>query len=185
MRILSIYLLIFCTASFANPIKAIEKKVNSTQSWQSDFIQTTNGTTIEKGKLYVEKPGKLRFIYNDSPYSIYADGKNLIYYDENIKQPTYIELDKTPAALLLKNNLKFIDFGAIQNIEKDAGKITLIMELPDGSVINLYFDSETLLLKGWDLKDFQNNHIQVSLFNTQVNQPVGKEIFTFKRKRLA
>jgi len=184
MRILLIYLTFLCAPSIADSIEEIETKINTTQSWQSDFVQITNDKGVEKGKLYVEKPGKLRFIYNDAPYTIYADGKNLIYYDENIDQPTFMEIDQTPAMLLLKNNLRFIDFGAVRHVYKNKDAVNVEMELPDGSVIRLAFDAKTLSLKGWTLDDFQGNHIQVSLSNIRVNVPVDKTVFEFKRKRL-
>jgi len=184
MRILLILLIILCQGSFAGPLENIEKKVNTTTSWQSDFIQTTNGQTVETGKLYVEKPGKLRFIYENAPYTIYADGTNLIYYDENIDQPSYMEITQTPAMLLLKNSLKFIDIGLIKNIETTEKTTKITIELPDGSLIKLSFDAKSYSLNGWVIQDFQGNVIDVSLSNIQINKPIDKNLFTFKRKRL-
>ena len=184
MRILFIYLMFVCAPCTANPIEEIEKKVNATRSWQSEFTQITNGKDVETGKLYIQKPGKMRFIYNNAPYTIYADEKYLIYYDTNIDQPTFMEIDQTPASLLLKKDLKFIDVGVIRHIDKTSDRINLELELPDGSVMILEFDRKTLLLNGWLLNDFQGNHIQVSLSNIRVNAPVDKGVFQFKRKRL-
>tara|TARA_R110002050_G_scaffold118195_2_gene235376 strand:- start:686 stop:1246 length:561 start_codon:yes stop_codon:yes gene_type:complete len=183
MRILFIIVILFCQSSFAGPLENIEKKVNATTSWQSDFIQTTNGQAVEQGKLYVEKPGKLRFIYKNAPYTIYADGTNLIYYDENIDQPTYMEIDQTPAMLLLKDSLKFIDIGLIKKITTTEKNIQIEIDLPDGSLINLSFDAKSYFLNGWVIKDFQGNVINVSLSNIKVDQPINKGLFEFKRKR--
>ena len=53
-------------------------------------------------------------------------------------------------------------------------------DAPDLGSLTLVIDAETLALKKWIVKDMQKVESTVSLYKTQFNKPLAKELFYFK-----
>ena len=107
----------------------------------------------------------------------------MIYHDKDLKEVNYFELSQTPVSLILKDKLKFddpdflvtdvrmvLDEYFVTAIKKDArelGSLTLII------------DKDTMQLKQWDVVDIEGIKSTVSLYETQFNVSVDKNIFLF------
>ena len=85
-----------------------EAYLNAITTMQARFLQVNpDGSTFE-GDLYISRPGKMRLVYDPpTPMLMIADGAFLIYIDTEMNDTTHINLDETPAGIILKNNLSF------------------------------------------------------------------------------
>lgn len=74
---------------------------------RADFVQiASNGEKVE-GRLYIEKPNKIRMEYNaPSNVLIVGNGDYIVYYDKELDQITNIDYEDIPAAAILANTVK-------------------------------------------------------------------------------
>ena len=90
----------------------VEQMLRSITTLKSRFSEFTSkdGDFMKHGDFYLSRPNKMRLIY-DAPADVefIADGMYFIYYDKGFDQVSYLEIDQTPAAILLKPNFTFDD----------------------------------------------------------------------------
>ena len=87
-------------AQSAENIRKIESYLNNIKSLQADFVQmSSNGGTAE-GRLFIEKPNKIRMEYAEpTNVLIVGDGNYIVYNDTDLDQVTHIDYDDIPARL--------------------------------------------------------------------------------------
>ncbi len=89
-------------------LQNVEKYINNLTTAQGDFKQLTSSGGYATGKFYLSRPGKMRMDY-DAPNNIQlmADGDDLIYYDKDLVQVTYLGLDSSIAGVLVQDKFTF------------------------------------------------------------------------------
>ncbi len=168
-------------------LKQIENYLNNIKTMQASFVQTaSNGNTAE-GKLYIQKPNKIRMEYNPPvDVNIIGDGDYIVYHDKELDQVTNIDYDDIPASLILANDVK-LDGKAFKVIDyyQDAG-ITKIkvqyQEKEDIGPISLTFNNNPFELKQWSIVDPQSVEVTVSLYNAQKDVDLDSSLFKFKKE---
>ena len=183
------FLLLNCNLALAQKqenLKQIENYLNNIKTMQASFVQTaSNGNTAE-GKLYIQKPNKIRMEYNPPvDVDIIGDGDYIVYNDKELDQVTNIDYDDIPASLILANDVK-LDGKEFQvtNYYQDAGitKITVqYMEKEDIGPISLTFNNNPFELKQWSIVDPQSVEVTVSLYNAQKDVKLDSSLFKFKK----
>ena len=95
------------TKADSEDVKKIENYLNSIKTMRADFVQiASNGEKVE-GRLYIEKPNKIRMEYNaPSNVLIVGNGDYIVYYDKELDQITNIDYEDIPAAAILANTVK-------------------------------------------------------------------------------
>ncbi len=194
-KITVFFLGIFCfCASFPSlaqtteDSRKIETYLNGIKTLKASFVQTAgNGNTAE-GKLYIEKPNKIRMEY-DSPVNvlIVGDGRDIVYNDKDLDQVTHFDYDDIPASLILSNdvkidgkNFKIVDF------YKDAGTTEAVIEYQknqDIGPITLVFGNRPFELKQWKIVDSQGIEVVVSLYNSEKDAELPASLFKFKKQK--
>lgn len=182
-------LLVVFNAHAAQPspedLKRVEDYLNGIKTMDARFVQTaSNGNTAE-GKLYIQKPNKIRMEY-DAPTSvlIVGDGDFIVYNDTELDQVTHIDYDDIPASLILANNIK-IDGKKVKvtDFYKDAGITTITLEYKEkGDIgpITLTFNNNPFELKQWKIVDPQSVEVTVSLYDTVRDGGLDNALFKFK-----
>ena len=168
-------------------LQKVEQAYNKIQTIQANFTQFNSKTKndLQTGVLYLSKPGKLRLVYEKgSPLEFYAYNGYLIYHDKEAKEVSYFELSQTPVELILRSQLHFQDpdftvIDIVQHLDEYHVK-AVKTDAPDLGSLTLVIDAETLALKKWIVKDMQKVESTVSLYKTQFNKPLAKELFYFK-----
>ncbi len=175
-------------AQTAEDIKKVENYLNNIKTMEARFVQTaSNGNTTE-GRFYIQKPNKIRMIY-DAPTSvlIVGDGNFIVYNDTELDQVTHIDYDDIPASLILANDVK-IDGKKVKVVDfyKDAGITTLTLdykEKGDIGPITLTFSNEPFELKQWKIVDPQSVEVTVSLYDAVRDQKLDADLFKFKKEK--
>lgn len=170
-------------------LKRTEKLLNSFTTMKSRFTQfsSKDGNYLQHGDFYLSRPNRMRMVY-DKPSDIQfiADGYYLIYYDKGFDQVSYLEINQTPAAILLKPDFSFDEqdflvksitsdldeyrITAVKNGEEELGELTLIVE------------GDPFTLKQWELVDAKGIKSTVGLYETEKNMPLDSELFIFKKE---
>lgn len=172
----------------AQKIQQVENYLNNVTTLKASFVQTaSNGSTAE-GKIYIEKPNKIRMEYNEpTNVLIVGDGDNIIYNDKDLDQVTNIDYEDVPASLVLANNVK-IDGKqiAVSNYYEDAGSVVVKLKYPSKPEImpiTLTFTTKPFALRQWSIVDPQSVEVIVSLYDVETDIALDKELFKFKKAK--
>lgn len=172
-------------------VQNIEDYLNGITTLESRFVQVTASGGFAKGKFYLQRPGLMRFEYDEpTPYLLVADGLWFIYVDKELEQVTYLPLKKTPADLLLRENFSFTEGLVLTALKRTGGRIDVVVvdeEEPDAGEVTLTFNANPLVLRSWTVRDPQGQRVQVTLTEAQFGEPLDRDLFryvnTFNRRR--
>lgn len=176
------------SAQTQKDLREIETYLNGIKTLQANFVQTSSNGGTAEGKIYIEKPNKIRMEYDDpTSVLIVGDGDFIVYNDKELDQVTHIDYDEIPATLILANNIN-IDGKKVRvtDFYQDAGTTSITLdykEKGDIGPITLIFENSPLELKQWKIVDPQSVEVTVSLYNAQRDGALDSSLFKFKKKK--
>jgi outer membrane lipoprotein-sorting protein len=164
-------------------IDRIESYLNTLRTLEARFVQNNPDGGFAQGKLYLHRPGRMRFIYDPPvPLQLYADGNLLIHVDTELEQVSHYPLEETPAHFLLRADINFRKGLTVKRYEH-ANKVVRI-ELVDGknsdigSVI-LTFSDAPLQLRSWTITDAQGLRTELALVDARFGGQLDPGLFRF------
>ncbi|NQU62534.1 MAG: outer membrane lipoprotein carrier protein LolA [Rhodospirillales bacterium] len=165
-------------------ISRIEAYLNKMKTMKSRFLQVSSDGDYSEGTVYFLKPGKMRLEYDKpSPVLIVSDGVNLTYYDKELKQVSYYDLDDTQAAALLRDHISFTGGDLIVTaFQRGPGVLRLTFikgEDPLEGNLTLIFSDRPLGIKKWAVTDAQGITTNISLLGPRFGVTIDPEFFNF------
>ena len=166
-------------------IKKIETYMGDITTLRADFVQISSDGGAAEGKLYMQRPGKMRFEYNPpAQILLVSTGHDFIYYDKEINAPTYFDIDETPAGIILAENVSLTDKVKVVDYSRTAE--TIRVELvrksdPGAGSVTLVFAEKPMQLRQWIVTDPTGIETTVTLFNTEEGVSLDPELFKFER----
>ena len=158
--------------------------LNSINTLQSRFLQVDGRGGVAEGDLYVYRPGKLRLAYDPpTPILIVADGYYVIYVDLELGEPSYLDIDDTPAAFLLEPDWSFTDDSVtVKDIVRQPGVVEITAARandPTAGDLTFVFTEGPFELRQWRVKDAQSQEITVTLFETKTGLDLDSNLFRY------
>lgn len=153
---------------------------SSVKTMLGEFVQFGPRGEQSGGKFYIERPGKLRFNFEDpSPIRVIADGDNVVIGNLKLKTWDIYPLSKTPLSLLLANR---IDLGnqMVRDVREEPDLTTIVLgnkTVFGDSTITMMFDSKTFDLRQWTITDAQNKDTSVMIYNVQNGVHFDERVF--------
>jgi outer membrane lipoprotein-sorting protein len=174
-----------------DPAVAIQKAnayFNQATTMVGDFVQIS-GDRRSEGKVYVQKPGRLRFEYADpATLDIIADGSTVAVIDRKLATTDFYFIWQTPLKFLLKDQIDLSKDVSVVDVTSDPDTVTITVQdkLTFGgtSQIKLMFDPAKFQLKQWEVTDPQGNDTLVSLFNVDFTEPPDPALFKITQNRI-
>jgi outer membrane lipoprotein-sorting protein len=159
-----------------------ESYLNAVTILRARFLQVAPDGSTAEGTLSLSRPGKLRLDYDPpTPMIILANGDWLVYHDSQLDHTSYIDIDSTPAALLVKKDLHLNADGAtVTNVAHRPGvvEISAVKEKdPRQGKITLVFTEAPYQLKQWLVTDPQGQTTTVSLSDAHTDAKFDPHIF--------
>jgi outer membrane lipoprotein-sorting protein len=163
-------------------VKRANGYFNGLSSFTGDFIQISDDGRRYRGKLMVERPGKMRFDY-DPPARvlILSDGTTVAVVDERLKTKDRYPLGQTPLKFLVQER---VDLGRdLKLIRARADNETASVLVEDKTTfggtsrVNLLFDRATFNLKGWTVTDAQGTKTTVQVANITTGKNLSEKLF--------
>lgn len=154
------------------------------KTMQARFLQVAQNGGYAEGTVLMKRPGKMRLQY-DPPARmlIVADGTWLIYVDEELKQVNHIPLGRTPAGILLRDDISFADEDVIvTDVRRDAGVAEIDVKMADdpaAGTLTLVFSEEPFALRQWRMTDAQGAVTKVSLFDVRTGLKFNPANFVY------
>ena len=169
------------TAQNKIDLKRVEDYLKSLSTLKSRFLQTSSDGSIASGKLFMSRPGKLRFEY-DPPASILmiSDGIFLIYIDKDLDQVRHVFLKSTPVNFLVREDIRMDGDVTVTKIERSPGLLRLTIrgtDEPEKGSITLIFADKPLALRKWSVIDAQNIRTNVMLTDVETGMTLDPSLF--------
>ncbi len=176
------------TSPAADDVKRVESYLNSLKTMRADFVQiASNGEQVE-GRIYIEKPNKIRMEYNEpSNILIVGNGDYIVYYDKELDQITNIDYEDIPAAAVLANTVK-IDGKELKVTEfyEDPGVTKIGLQYANAGDLGpftLVFANNPMQLKQWKVVTPQAMEVSLSLYNTITDGKLDESLFKFSKSQ--
>lgn len=164
-------------------VKRVEDYLNSIDTLEARFSQVDSQNTRATGKIYLSRPGRLRFEYDPPvPVLIVANGRFLIHYDRDLKTASYINQRDTPAWFLLSPTVELRGDVTVTDVQRQDGKalVTIIKTSePDQGRVTLVLEENPMRLVQWAVSDAQGVVTYVSLQDAEFGKPIDTERFQF------
>ena len=153
-----------------------------------DFVQQGGDGRRLKGKLYLQRPGKLRFDYEaPATLEVVADGSSVVVRDRKLATYDLYPIGQTPLKFLTRER---IDLGRDVRITgASSGADGAQVQLEDAttfggtSKITLYFDPTVTTLTRWRIVDPQGFQTTVQLANLDTARRVDPRVFAIDYSR--
>lgn len=178
LRALAALPLVVAVPALAAPVNVapVNRYLQGLRSAQGTFRQTNPNGSVQTGTFYLQKPGRIRFEY-DSPKGamVIADGTWVGVFDpKSNRNPTRYPLDKTPLALLLRDDLSLAEPGLVLGATQDADGTDLTVVDPRAAQegrLRLHFASNPIALTEWEVitKTGARTRVQVPSLQTAVS----------------
>lgn len=171
--------------AYAAELARIEAYLNDLGTLRSEFVQINPDGGMATGKLYYQRPDKMRLDY-DPPTDILiiADGwGQLVYHDRQLEQTSHLFVSSTPLGFLLDDQIRLSGDVTVTAVEHgdNALSVTLIQtDEPNEGSIRLTFTEEPLELRRWTVIDPQGLSTYVVLEAPETGLPLDGELFRFR-----
>jgi len=175
---------IFATFDASQKAQAarVSSYLSSLQTLVGNFVQVGPDGSKTKGDFYIQKPGKVRFEYDDpSPIAIIADGSSLAVRDRKLATQDIYPLSQTPLRFLLSDRIDLLKDTNVVNVTADDVFISVTIEekqaLIGTSRLMLMIGAKDGQLKQWTVTDPQGYDTTVAVYNLDSSRKVDPGLF--------
>jgi outer membrane lipoprotein-sorting protein len=164
-------------------IQRINQSLNSATTLVGDFQQISADGRRRSGKLYVMRPGKLRFDYSPpSQLEVISDGSNVAVIDKRVPQQDIYGIGQTPLKFLVAERIDVARDTKVLGVRRDKDEVILDIEdrntIAGTSKIRIHFNGDTFMLRRWTVTDPQGIPTTVQLANLSTQQRPDRSLFT-------
>lgn len=168
------------TSAASAAAERIAEHFSSVKTMTGEFVQFGPSGESTGGKFFIERPGKLLFLYEaPSPIRVVADGKVVVVNNKKLDTWDAYPLDKTPLKLLLGNRID-ISGNRVRDVREAADLTTIVMgdkQVFGDSVISMMFDPNSYDLRQWTIRDAQGKDTTVIVSNVREGVTFGPGTF--------
>ena len=149
-------------------LNKVSDYINGLTTLQADFEQINSDGSIDTGKLYIRRPGRMRLEYTapNNALVIAGAGSVAIFDDKSKNGPTLFPLKKTPLNLLLKKNVDLYKNEMITEHTANNENTFIVAKDPkrksQGS-IKMVFSNSPVSLQGWTITNQSNQKTKIIL----------------------
>jgi outer membrane lipoprotein-sorting protein len=170
-------------------LKRVETYLNGVTTLQSRFEQFAGDGGVAAGTIYLNRPGKMRIVYDDPvPVLIVSDGWAVYYWDKKLDQISQIGIKDTPAWFLLRPEIRLTDDVTVTRFEHGPEALRVSMtetKQPDLGSLTLVLSDRPLELRQWTVIDAQQKPITVTLQDPHYGVSLSPLLFSWTNKQTA
>lgn len=168
-------------------VERINAYFNAISGLSADFVQTAPDGRRYTGKLFIQRPGKMKFEYMPpSPLEIISDGRTVAVRDRKAGTQDDYLVGQTPLKFLLRDRIDVARDSKVIGINQQGPDAILTLEdrqtVGGTSRIKITFDSASMALRGWVVTDPQGFDTQVALSNINLGAKPSASLFVIPTK---
>jgi len=173
------------TPASATSLAEIAASLKGTTSLAADFTQAGADGRVLVGKLWLARPGKVRFQYDTARMLLVADGRTLSFVDYEVKQVSQWPVRRTPLQILLAAEPNLAPIARITTDNVDLVEVAARdPKRPEFGTLSIRFTRTAgapggLALAGWTALDAQGGRSEVRLANVRYNASLNGVSFGF------
>lgn len=164
-------------------LSALSRYLNSFSTAQADFTQINPDGTISTGRLFIHRPGRVRFEYDPPERNLVlaAAGSVNIFDARSNQGPTVYPLRRTPLNLILAAN---VDLTRERMVVRHyvEGPTTVVVaqdpEHPEYGSIRLVFSANPTELRQWIVTDDMGRETTVVLGDMRTGVQISPQLFS-------
>jgi outer membrane lipoprotein-sorting protein len=159
-----------------------ESYLRGLDTLQARFVQATSDGGRLEGVFYLDRPGRLRFEYDDRDDFIVADGMFIYFYDAAFGEQSNAPIGQTLADFLLREDLRLSGDIQVQSVREEGGLtyITLAQQAdPGAGSLRLAFQTEPYALRMWRVVDAQGFITDIYLQDVQTGLDLPRRLFAY------
>ncbi|MDP2801336.1 MAG: outer-membrane lipoprotein carrier protein LolA [Phreatobacter sp.] len=162
---------------------------NGIRFMQGDFVQVGPDGRRTTGRLYLDKPGKIRFQYNPpSPVEVIADGQSVAVRDRRLNTQDIYPLSQTPLRFLLSDRVDILRDANVTSVTRDPEYVIVMLEerqaLGGTNRLMVLFNAADMTLRQWTVYDAQGYETSVALHNLDPRTRPDQRLFRINYQRL-
>jgi outer membrane lipoprotein-sorting protein len=163
-------------------VQRINQSLNAAGSLVGDFQQISADGRRRSGKIYVLRPGKLRFDYNPpSQLEVVSDGSNVAVIDKRVPQQDVYGINQTPLKFLVNDKIDIARDTKVVGVRREKDEVILDIEdkntVAGTSKIRIHFNGDSFMLRRWTVTDPQGIPTTVQLANLSTQQKPDRSLF--------
>lgn len=165
------------------PLDAISQYLNGLQTAEADFTQINPDGTISTGRLYIKRPGRMRFEYAPpDPTLVMAGGGQVAIFDSksNKVEPEQYPLAQTPLNIILERNVDFSRRSMVVGHTDDGTATTVVAQdpaHPEYGRLELVFTDSPVELRQWVVVDGSGQRTTVVLGELAKGRDLSSTLF--------
>ena len=164
---------------------AIDAYLRGLRSAQGTFRQTNPDGSVQTGRFYLAKPGRIRFEYATPVGAmVIADGINVAVFDPKSNRVSQrYPLGRTPLSLLLRDDLSLSEPGMVLGAERkgDAVDITVVdPRAPKEGRMTMRFGSDPIALRSWAITTRAGQRTEVALTTIEPGAALSRSLFNIE-----
>ena len=163
-------------------LSQISSYFNGFRTAQGEFTQINDDGTISTGRLYIKRPGRVRFEYDPPERTlVVADGDTVGVVDPKSNTgPEGYPLHRTPLKIILANRVDLTRERMVTGHDSD-GKTTTVRaqdpEHPEYGSIDLVFTADPVQLRQWIVNDDSGSKTTVVLGDMKTGMQLANDRF--------
>lgn len=164
------------------PLSDLSAYINGLGTVEADFRQVNADGSTATGKLYIRRPGRVRFEYAppDNTLVLASGGQVAIFDGKSNQPPEQYPLKKTPLNLILAEKVDLARAKMVTGVTED-GDTTRVRaqdpENPEYGSIELVFTSDPVELRQWVIRDEGGSETTVILGAMRTGGTLPTSIF--------
>lgn len=176
-------------ATREDAIERLNAYFNSFSTLQGDFIQFASDGRRFEGKIYVQRPGKMRFEYRPPvTMEVVADGTSVAVRDKKLATQDLYSIGQTPLKFLVKERMDLARDSTVTKVSTNGDILSVSVEdrstLGGTSKITLNYDLSANELRQWVVIDPQGYETSVSLYNLDTQRRPDPKNFVINYERM-
>ena len=166
-------------------VAAISDWLNRLETAKARITQINPDGTISTGKLYIRRPGRMRFEY-DPPNAalVIAGGGAVAIFDfKSNEPPQQYPLKRTPLSVILARDVDLTRDKMITDHSFDGTATTIRAQdpkHPEIGYIDLVFTDNPIELRQWVITDQEGNKTTVILGDLATGIPLSNTLFSIE-----
>ncbi|HLY44677.1 MAG TPA: outer membrane lipoprotein carrier protein LolA [Stellaceae bacterium] len=165
-------------------LQRIAVYLNGIRTMSAQFQQVANNGGRSSGRVWVARPGRMRFEYDPpSPITLLADATSVYYWDKELNQTSKYDLRSTPAWFFLRDPINFGSDVVVTRFDHPgpAVRVTVVETAqPDAGSLTLVFTENPLALRQWIVVDQQGKTTTVNLSDLQFGMALDPRLFQYQ-----
>lgn len=170
------------------PLAELSRYLNALQTAEAEITQVNADGTISTGKVFIKRPGRVRFEYAppDKTLVLAGGGQVAVFDGKSNQPPEQYPLARTPLNLILAPNVDLSRAKMVVGHSADDKTTSVIAqdpENPEYGTIRLIFTAAPTELRQWVITDGSGAQTTVILGDLKTGGDLKASLFSIKTER--